>query len=590
LQDVEILRYGDSYPYVYGEWLGAPGKPTVFCYAHHDVQPVNFVEQWKSDPWKLTARDGRLYGRGAVDDKAAISLHLGVIDAYLSTQGRLPVNLKFLVEDPGTSAIALLLEGVRAPDKFRAALDMALAAGKPVAVLKVGRTERAQVSTLTHTGALAGSNRVFDAMCRRYAVARCESLDELIESSRLLATGKRPAGRRAAALIFSGALRSQILDSAVEQGVELAEPVPATLDKLGATAQLDLRIANPVDCGYVWTTQATYMELGRVLVEDPGVDLLLVQEDPPDPKRNRSGAALKKLAAETNKPVIVLSETAFSRTPYTEQFLAEAGVLFMHGIDRGLKAAGHLIAHAEAVRQHARAAPRAEPKRRAADLEMGPGLHGLGAIGGLLERYGVPVVGRRKASTVEDAVAAAKAIGYPVALKIESPDIAHKSDAGGVRLGLAGADALRREWAAMREEIAQRAPAARVDGALVVRMAEPGIEMSIGVQRDPQFGLALMVGLGGVWIEVLKDVSLRLLPVNESDARAMLAELRTAPLLDSFRGAKPRDVGALVASMMALSCLALDHEERIISVEVNPLIVHEEGQGATAVDARLVLS
>ena len=98
LQDVEILRYGDSYPYVYGEWLGAPGKPTVFCYAHHDVQQVNFVEQWKSDPWKLTARDGRLYGRGAVDDKAAISLHLGVIDAYLSTQGRLPVNLKFLVE------------------------------------------------------------------------------------------------------------------------------------------------------------------------------------------------------------------------------------------------------------------------------------------------------------------------------------------------------------------------------------------------------------------------------------------------------------------------------------------------------------
>ena len=498
--------------------------------------------------------------------------------------------VKFLAEDPGTTAIALLLEGVRAPDKFRAALDMALAAGKPVAVLKVGRTDRAHASTLTHTGALAGSSRIFDALCRRYGVARCESLDELMESSRLLATAKRPAGRRAAALVFSGALRSQMLDGAVEQGVELAEPVPATLDKLSAAARLDLRIANPVDCGYVAATQATYMELGRVLLEDPGVDLLLVQEHAPDPKRNRSGAALRKLAAETNKPVIVLAETAFSRTSYTEQFLAEATVLFMHGIDRGLKAAGHLIAHAEAVRQRARALSLAEPGRHAAALEMGPGLYGLGAIGGLLDNYGVPVVARRLADTVDEAVAAAEALGYPVALKVESSDIAHKSDVGGVRLGLADAGAVRRAWTTMLAEVARHAPAAGVVGALVTRMAAPGIEMSVGVQRDPQFGPALMVGLGGVWVEALGDVSLRLLPVDEPEAHAMLSELKAAPLLGAFRGAGPRDVKALVATMVALSRLALDHADRVVSVEVNPLLVHENGRGATAVDARLVLA
>ena len=501
-----------------------------------------------------------------------------------------PDYMKFLVEDRNTAVIALLLEGIKAPDKFRAALDLALQAGKPVVVLKVGRTERAHASTLTHTGALAGSTRVFDALCRRYAVAQCDSLEELIESSRLLATGKRPAGRRAAALLFSGSLRSQILDQAADQGIELPAPAPATMDKMKSIGPVDLRISNPMDVGYLAATHANYIQLGRAILDDPVFDLLLVQEHAPDPKRNRSGAALGKLAAATTKPVIVLSETAFSRTPYTEQFIGEAGVLFMHGIDRGLKAVGHLIAHAEALRRRARAAPLAGPGRRAAALALGPGLHGLGAFGGMLERYGVPVVARRTAGTIDEAVAAAEALGYPVALKVESRDIAHKSDAGGVRLGLADADAVRRAWTAMRAEVARYAPAARVEGALVARMAAPGIEMSVGVQRDPQFGPALMVGRGGVWIEALGDVSLRLLPVDEAEAHAMLAELKAAPLLGAFRGAPPRDVRALVAAMVALSRLALDHAERIVSVEVNPLLVHEHGRGATAVDARLVLA
>lgn len=498
--------------------------------------------------------------------------------------------VKFLVEDPGTTAIALLLEGVKAPDKFRAALELALTAGKPVAVLKVGRTERAQASTLTHTGALAGSSRVFDALCRRTGVAQCDSLDELIESSRLLAAGKRPAGRRAAVLLFSGSLRSQILDNAAEQGIELAQPAPATIEKLNACAPLDLRIVNPVDCGYVAATQAEYIKLGGALLEDPGVDLLLLQEHAPDPKRNRSGAALGKLATGTGKPVIVLTETAFSRTLYTEQFLAEAGVLFMHGIDRGLKAVGHLIAHSEAARRHSRRAPIGAPARNAGNLELNAGLHGLGAIGSLLESYGVRVAGWRMARSADEAVDAADALGYPVVLKVESVDIAHKSDAGGVRLGLADAGAVRRAWTAMRSDLARHAPEARIEGALVACMAAPGIEMSIGVQCDPQFGPALMVGLGGVWVEALGDVSLRLLPVDEAEARAMLAELKAAPLLGAFRGAPPRDVQALAAAMIALSRLALDHAGRIVSVEVNPLIVHEDGRGATAVDARLVLA
>ena len=498
--------------------------------------------------------------------------------------------MKFLIEDPHTTALALLLEGVRAPDKFRATLQMALDAGKPVAVMKVGRTERAQASTLTHTGVLAGSSRVFDALCRRYAVARCDTLEQLLETSRLLAAGNRPAGPRTALLLFSGSLRSQILDIAADAGVGLAQPAPATIEKLGSAASLDLRIPNPLDCGVIQATQPKYLELAKLLLDDPGVDLLLVQEHAPDAKRNRSAAALKAIADSTQKPLMVLSETAFSSTPYTEQFISEAGVPFLYGIDRGLKSVGDLIAYAEAKRRPERAAADTGSARRVTELHLAPGLHGLGAAGALLKDYGVPVVDARHARTAKGALAAAEKLGYPVALKVASPDIAHKSDAGGVRLGLADATAVRRAWIAMHAEVARRAPGARIEGALVVRMAEPGIEMSIGVQRDPQFGLVLMVGLGGVWIEALGDVSLRLLPVDEPDAHDMLAELKAATLLGEFRGARPRDTRALVRAMLALSRLASDHAERLVSAEVNPLIVHEEGRGATAVDARIVLS
>jgi len=497
--------------------------------------------------------------------------------------------VKFMVEDAETRSIALLLEGVRAPEKFCAALEMALAAGKPVAIMKVGRSERAQLSTLTHTGALAGSTRVFDTLCRRYGVARCDTLEQLVETSRLLAAGRRPAGPRAAVLLFSGALRSQILDLAPEEGIEIAQPAPATVEKISAVAPLDLRIANPLDCGVVHTMQPKYMELAKLLLDDPGVDLLLVQDHAPDPKRNRSAAALKALAASTPKPVMVLNETAYSTSPYADQFTTEAGVPFLQGIDRGLKAVGSLILHGQALRARGRRAAMAGPQPRSVELKLSAGLHGLGAAGALLESYGLRTIRQRMARSREQAVAAAEAIGYPVALKIESSDIAHKSDVGGVRLGLGDAPAVREAWTAMLEDVARHVPDARIEGALVARMADPGIEMSIGVQRDSQFGMVLMMGLGGVWIEALGDVSLRLLPVDEAEAQAMIGELKAAPLLGAFRGAPPRDAAALVAAMIALSRFAAEHADRLMSVEVNPLIVHEEGQGATAVDARLVL-
>ncbi|MCL4701574.1 MAG: acetate--CoA ligase family protein [Burkholderiaceae bacterium] len=499
--------------------------------------------------------------------------------------------VRFLACDGETRAIALLLEGVREPEKFRAVLEMALEAGKHVAVMKVGRSERARESTLTHTGALAGSDRVFDALCRHYGVARCHSLDDLVETTRLFASGLGPRGKRVAVLTFSGALRSEVLDQTDSCGLSVASPSRETQQRLKRVAPtLDCRIANPLDCGYLAGTQSIYAQLGRELAADPEVDVLLVHEHAPDEKRNRRPALLQEIHDASGKPVVVFAETAYSMTPYAREFVSDSGIPFLHGTDRALRAVAALCASAEA--QGVRRARTGRTALRAPEAApgMAPGLYGPGTAGALLARYRIPLAPCRLVSTVDDAVAAADAIGYPVVLKVESPDIAHKTDAGGVRLGLLAAEAVREAWQAIASDLERRRPDARRTGMLVMRMAPPGLEMSLGVHRDPQFGLVMLVGLGGTWVEVLGDVSARLLPVDFPDASAMLAELKAAPLLGAFRGAPARDLPALTRAIVSMGQLAGDLGERLTSMEINPLRVHALGEGVTAVDLRLVLS
>ena len=406
---------------------------------------------------------------------------------------------------------------------------------------KVGRSERAAQSTLTHTGALAGSSRVFDALCERHGVAICDSLDDLVETGRLLAVSPRPRGQRAACLVFSGSLRSYLLDHVEENGMTLAEPAPATMEAIAGMAPLDLRIPNPLDCGSLFTQQARYLEIARRLLDDSGVDLLLVEEHAPDPLRNRDPALFKALAGATDKPVVILPETGFSLTPYAREFLASAAIPYAQGVDRGLAAAGNLVRHAAAVRAR-RLRERIARNPRA----FAPGLHGMAQLGDALQDWGIPVSPQGFAEDLSQAEALAGSLGYPLVMKVDSPDIAHKSDAGGVMLGLADEAALRRAWHDIHANVARKAPGARIAGMQLARMAAPGLEMNMGVHRDPQFGLVIMVSLGGIWVEALGDLSLRMLPIDARDAHEMLAELKGAALLGRFRGSAPRDEPALV--------------------------------------------
>ncbi|HUK58844.1 MAG TPA: acetate--CoA ligase family protein [Stellaceae bacterium] len=482
--------------------------------------------------------------------------------------------INFLVEDEGTRIIACMVEGVRRPDAFVAAAERALAAGKPLLVLKLGRSARGQAAAASHTGALAGDDRVFDAVCRKYGVLRVPTLDDLIEGCLAFGPQRLPKGRRIAIAGFSGGAKGLLLDYAHEQGLTLATLAPATAAALAPRIDPGLPAENPLDVGATTGVQAAkFSEICRLVSGDPNVDLFIMQgqlpmtADEPYPL-----APFQEVLAATDKPVICYGRTAQNVTDAGRAFQAKAGLPFIQGLPETLRAAAGLIAHAEALRRCV--APLPPPRGEAASLAGA-------AFDRMLDAHGLTLPRSARAKTPEEAAARAADIGFPVALKLLAPAALHKTEVGGVALHLADREAVRRAAAAM----AARVP--ETEGFLVQEMVQ-GLELIIGVREDAQYGPVLAVGLGGVMVEALDDVALRLLPVDEADAREMLLSLRGAKLLGAFRGTPARDVAAACRAIAGLSRLVLDHRPHIADLEINPLIVLGEGEGVRAVDVRLV--
>ncbi len=483
--------------------------------------------------------------------------------------------INFFVEDEGTRIIACMVEGVRRPDAFLAAAEKALAAGKPLLVLKLGRSARGQAAAASHTGALAGDDRVFDAVCRKYGVLRVPTLDDLIEGCLAFGPGRLPQGKRIAIAGFSGGAKGLLLDYAHEQGVELAAFAPATAAALAPRVDPGLPAENPLDVGATTGVQAgKFSEICRIIVADPNVDLFIMQgqlpmtADEPYPI-----GPFQDVLAATQKPVICYGRTAQNVTDAGRAYQARAGIPFIQGLPETLRAATCLIAHAEALRRGV--APLAPPRGDAAALAGA-------ALDRLLETNGLTLPKSAQAKTPDEAAARAADIGFPVAVKILAPGALHKTEVGGVALHLADRDAVRAAAAAM----AARVPGPR-DGFLVQEMVS-GLELIAGVREDAQYGPVMAAGLGGVMVEVLDDVVLRLLPVDEAMALEMLRSLKGARLLDAFRGQRARDVVAAARALVGLSRLFLDHRPFLADFEINPLIVLDEGQGVRAVDVRLV--
>jgi len=488
--------------------------------------------------------------------------------------------INFMVDDASTRMIACMVEGIRRPAAFMAASERALAAEKPIVMVKVGRSEAGKKAAQSHTGALASDDAVLDAMCRKYGIVRCYSLDEMMDTCLVLNQRRWPKGPNIGMAGFSGGGKGLFLDYAADEGAVMARLSGETVAAIEPMIDPGLSGQNPIDCGAgIASRPKDFATVCKHVLADPGVDLFAIQghlpasaDDTGDPSH------FAGVFDSTDKPVVAYVRVSQNVSDAGRAYQAATGIPFVQGLSQSVRAIQSLIGYAGALRRGVEKLPEARGGR--SDLE-GEAFHALLLKSGLTPPRGA------FGATARDAASRAAEIGFPVALKIVSPQASHKTEVGGVALNLKDAAAVAAAAEGMAAKLKSADPAARIDGYLVQEMVS-GTEVILGVREDPQFGPFMVVGLGGVLVEAMRDVAFRLLPVNEADARAMLDELRGKAILGAFRGAAPRDVDALVKAIRGLSDLFLAYRNHLADLEVNPVIVGEAGRGLRAVDVRPV--
>ncbi len=498
---------------------------------------------------------------------------------YCSTGNEAGVTVSdladYLVDDEATGVIALCAEQIRRPETFLAAARRAREKRKPIIVLKVGSTPLTRQVALAHTGALVGDDGAFDAMCASLAVTRVHSLEELIVTASVFDTLGALEQPGLAFVTISGGASALISDAAARYGVALPELAPATRDALSGILPRFARPLNPLDVtGGATSEPAIFTEAIGMIAADPSVARVVSVMDMPalreplaaTPLFRAIGAGLQRL----DHPTAHLTASPREITANLRDFASDAGIArVIPGIDEFMKAAGALTRWSDAVRKPI-AAPGAPPPfagGRPADEH---------ALLDALAGCGVRVIPARLCTTAEEAVEAAAAAGGPVALKIVSADIPHKTEVGGVRLNLSGEAQVRTAFGAILEATRAASPDAAIRGISVAPMRKGGVELLVGVARDPEWGLVLSVALGGIFTEALDDSVSRLLPVDEAGVLDMLATLRGARILDGYRGGPRIDRRALAGEILAIAAAARAIAPELDVLEVNPLLASEE--------------
>jgi acyl-CoA synthetase (NDP forming) len=504
--------------------------------------------------------------------------------------------VNYLIQDGDTKVICLFLEEIGQPSEFAAAARVASEAGKPIVVLKVGASPAGRAAALAHTGSVAGDDAVVDAVLRQLNVIRVASLEELLTTAALLGYNRHPAGRRMAVLTASGGACDIIADLAADAGLAIPPFAPDTAAAIGSHLPPFASASNPLDVtGYLLANERTgaLLSIDHALdaaLADPGIDLVLFASimvppaRPPDEQQAKLAeervAWLAERLAAAPIPVIPVSTTCVDLGPYARDLLTPHGINVLGGIDLAVRALGKALWWIENA-----AAARSWPVPVPPAARTGPALPWSElAARELLASAGVPLVPAELVDSADAAVAAARRLGLPVALKICAAGIPHKSDVGGVALGLDSDDAVRAAYERVRAGSGGAGVA--VEGVLVSPMRTGGVELLAGVSVDPTFGPVLAVGLGGLWVEILRDTSLRALPVDAAEVRRMLGSLRGFELLRGARGGRPADLDRLASAIVALTGAAAGLGDRLRALEVNPLWVN--GDRVEALDALVV--
>ncbi len=493
--------------------------------------------------------------------------------------------IEYLTHRSEARAIALFLETVRDPVGFVRAVEAANAAGKAVVVLKVGTSEAAAAAAQAHTGSLVGDDRVFDALCRRLGVVRVKSLEELVVTADVIGRIGKVERPGLAMMAMSGGLCEIAVDQAEVEGLSLPTLAPETLTALREALPSYATPNNPLDTtGAAMTQPDLIAQALRVISNDPSIGLVSFVFDAPA-KADARGFAARFIDAvgqgikDAATPGLMFSHTFSPVSGEGRGMTDAAGVAYSGGgLRHALTAIGHLFRWSSA---------------KARPLDLGRAAGGRPEVGGgergvldYLASHGVPVIPGVVATSAEQAVDTARGFDSPAVLKIASPDIPHKTEVGGVALQLSGDEAVAGAYADIRARVAAARPEARIDGVIVSPMRSAGVELFVGTLKDPQWGPAIAVGLGGVLVEALKDTSLRLLPITETDALEMMDELRGKVLLDGFRGAAAVDRAAAARAIVAIGEAALALGSDLVSLEVNPLLAN--GDRIEALDGLVI--
>ena len=517
------------------------------------------------------------------------------ISQFVSVGNKPDVSVNdLLVEwesDPTIKVILMYVENFGNPRRF---LEIAsrITKVKPIIVVKSGRSRAGALAASSHTGALAVDDIAVDAMLTQAGVLRASSVEELFEMAIGFGALAMPRSRRTAVLTNAGGPGILAADALVMYGLQLAELSEATIASLRPLFPAEASIRNPLDM-IASATPAGYKAALTALLADPGVDAAVPIFVPPFGVKQEDVAEAIASAAATQptKPVFAVL-MGREGLPLGRAELRKAGIpayIFPESAARALSAINRQVEWA--ARPAANPAP-LDVDRDAAtailDGAMRDGRESLTEFESLalLRAYGIPVAESRFATGQEDLAAAGQALGYPLVVKLVSPDVSHKTDVGGVRLGITSEAQLHEEYHELIRNVRDRAPGAKVHGVLVQQMVSGGRETIVGISRDPSFGSLVMFGLGGIFVEALQDVMFRMTPIDDAQALEMIMGIRGARVLGGMRGAPPVDRSALAAAVRRIAQLGADFPQ-ILELDVNPLLAMEHG--AIAVDARVLL-
>ena len=561
---------------------------------------VNYVDNVQAFAF-ISAKRDRKGSVGVVSQSGQLCLSMmddpGMRFSYNISAGngkivQMEDYMDFLVDDEDTKVVSIYIEGVKNADKFAAVLKKAAEKRKPVVILKAGRSAKGGAIAASHTGSLSGSDASFDAVLKKFGAIRVDDLEELIAMSLMLSTMKRmPEKATFASMNLSGGETGICADVGSLNGIEYPDFTEETLKKLKEQLPSYASPNNPLDMTASLSYDADlYAGALRTVMDDPNIGMVLIGYtlllEIADPCIHYMYKGIEKIVQEKGgncKPIAMIPFAENTRNPEYQEKLFQIGVPVLPPPVYAFKMLRHLADFIDY-----------KPETKTLELAVGhPKSEETQALSEHeskqeLKVYGVPVPDEVIVTSKEEAAQFVKNHPGPLVMKVESADILHKSDVGGVKLNVCGPEAAEKAYEEIMESVTAKRPDAHINGILTVPMLDAGVEIIIGVNNDPQFGPMIMVGMGGVFVEVFKDVALYPAPLKEEEALEMLKSLKSFKLLNGYRGTEKCDIKALCQTIVAISNYAQANKDVLKELDINPLFVYPEGKGVGVADALIV--